>query len=250
MNKIKKYLAMLLTLVMTFTSISIMPLNVYAQETNNYTINTSKSDITDSVKVTNNGIYINNKYYSKTEFSKLLNNAVLVSKNQNNDYDYLFESKTAIAIPAVVTSTALEAMAGTWEIPGVGEVVITFGGAIIISGVVITAGNWVYNKVVNWAKTRTFNNSAEEALDNCDKNKQSHILHNNLHDHKFNKINKDPNWNNIKPVLLKVLKKGSERHVSGRVYIRSLVYKGYTVEVKFVKDAEGLIKYISTAYVK
>lgn len=35
---------------------------------------------------------------------------------------------------------------------------------------------------------------------------------------------------------------------TGNQYIRTLIYKGETVVVRFIKDAEGLVKYISTAW--
>lgn len=40
--------------------------------------------------------------------------------------------------------------AGTFAIPGVGQVLLTATGAIVIGGVVISAGSWVAQKVKNW----------------------------------------------------------------------------------------------------
>lgn len=66
--------------------------------------------------------------------------------------------------------------------------------------------------------------------------------------HNWNKFNKDPKWSDVAPILIEVLKEGSEKWETGNQYIRTLIYKGETVVVRFIKDAEGLVKYISTAW--
>lgn len=138
-------------------------------------------------------------------------------------------------------------MAGTWWIPGVGEVVITAAGAIVVAGVAYKAGTWIYDAVVNWFAVRQLNKSAEEAVENCNSNKQNHIMQSK---HNWNKFKKNPKWTDVSPILIKVLKDGSEKWETGNQYIRTLVYKGETVVVRFIKDADGLVKYISTAWCK
>lgn len=66
--------------------------------------------------------------------------------------------------------------------------------------------------------------------------------------HNWNKFNKNPKWNNVAPIILKVLKEGYEQRETGNQYIRTLVYQGHTVVVRFIKDADGLVKYIGTAW--
>ena len=142
-------------------------------------------------------------------------------------------------------------MAGTWWIPGIGEIVITTAGVIIIGGAVIKAGSWLYNKIVDWFEARAFkkafDKSAEDAINGCNKNKQNHIINKKYN---WNKFNKDPKWRDVAPILIKVLKDGSEKWEGNNQYIRTLVYKGETVIVRFIKDVDGLVKYISTAWCK
>jgi len=45
------------------------------------------------------------------------------------------------------------ALAGVYLIPGVGEVAIAATGAIVIAGVTIAVGNWIYTTVVNWVES-------------------------------------------------------------------------------------------------
>lgn len=68
--------------------------------------------------------------------------------------------------------------------------------------------------------------------------------------HNWNKFFRNPKWNNVAPILTKVLKDGSERWERANIYVRKLYYKGQTVEVRFIKDSNGFIKAISTAWVK
>jgi hypothetical protein len=57
-------------------------------------------------------------------------------------------TKTTVA--SVADPGFLASMRGTYSIPYVGLVVITITGAIIIGGVVIDAGTWLYNKICDW----------------------------------------------------------------------------------------------------
>jgi hypothetical protein len=178
-----------------------------------------------SVVVTDNGVYINGTYYSQEQFMELLDTA------------------EEVETPSTRSSVAL--VAGTWYIPGVGQVVITVAGVIVVGGVVVAAGSWIDKAVKNWFAARAFNKSAKSAVNNCDSNKRHHIMNSK---HNWNKFNKDPKWNNIAPILIKTLKKGSEQWERGDQYIRTLVYKGETVVVRFIKGADGLVKHIGTAW--
>lgn len=115
----------------------------------------------------------------------------------------------------------------------------------LVAGVAVKVGSWIYNAVTDWFATRAFNKSAEDAVKDCNSNKKNHIMQSK---HNWNKFNKDPKWNDVAPILIKVLKEGVETWEKRDQYIRTLVYKGETVVVRFIKDADGLVKYISTAW--
>ena len=146
-------------------------------------------------------------------------------------------------------SIGLSALAGSFFIPGVGQVVITAAGVIVIGGAVIAAGSWLGQKVSSWVRTYKFNSSAEKAVNKGgnDSNKVNHIMNPK---HNWNKFFNNPKWSNIAPILTKVLKDGTERWESRNIYVRRLYYSGQPVEVRFIKDADGFIQAISTAWVK
>lgn len=220
MKKIKRLLTMLLVVIMVCST----SMTAFASTTS---IPRTASETKSSVVVTDMGIYVNGKYYSQEQFIQLLD--------------------TAQEIETPQTRSAIALVAGTWWIPGLGEVVITAAGAVIIAGAIVEVGSWAYNVVVDWFEVRAFNESAEDAVNNCDSNKQNHIMQSK---HNWNKFNKDPKWSDVSPILIKVLKDGVETWEKNDQYIRTLVYKGETVVVRFIKDADGLVKYISTAWCK
>lgn len=47
--------------------------------------------------------------------------------------------------------------AGTYAIPGVGQVVITATGVVLVAGVAVAAGSWVAKKVISFFKEHTKN---------------------------------------------------------------------------------------------
>ena len=97
-----------------------------------------------------------------------------------------------------------------------------------------------------------FNKSAEDVINGADGNKQNHIINNKKHDHGWEKIfgGKKPDWNQLAPILIKALQEGDEIAESGGTYLRTLSYKGYEVCVRFLKDAEGLVSLLSTAWLQ
>ena len=90
-------------------------------------------------------ICINGKYYTKAQFIELLATAKKTETIQTYD---LGEAGAIIA--------------GTWWIPGVGEVVITTAGVIIVAGVIYGVGTWVYDTVTQWFAER-----AEQAYEDA-----------------------------------------------------------------------------------
>lgn len=214
---LKKALLLTLSLCMIFNT------NVIAFASDNTQVENSAQN--DSLIIVDDGVYIDNKYYTQDEFIKLL--------------------ETAIEVDAPQPKITGALVAGTWFIPGIGEVVITVTGTIIVAGVVAKAGSWVYNTVQSWFKKRAFNQSAEDAINNCNENKRNHIMNPK---HNWTKLKKSPNWNNISPILIKVLQDGDEKWEKGNQYLRILVYNGEKVVVRFIKDAEGLVQYVGTAW--
>lgn len=211
MKKMKNLLALMLAFVMLFTTTATALASETSQNANPVVV------------VTEQGISINNVYYSQAEFTELLDTAVEVP-----------QTKSAAAI-----------VAGTWYIPGVGQVVVTVAGAIVVGGAVVAVGSWVYNLIADWFQTRAFNSSAEKVVNGCNENKQNHIMNSK---HNWNKFKKDPKWSDVAPILIKTLKDGEETWEKNDQYIRTLIYKGETVVVRFLKDAEGLVKNIGTAW--
>ncbi len=94
----------------------------------------------ETVIVTDDGVYINGTYYSQEAFIQLLETAQEVQ-----------EPQTRMA----------SVIAGTWLIPGVGEVVITAAGVILVAGAVIEVGSWIYDTVTQWFQTRAEINEAK-----------------------------------------------------------------------------------------
>ncbi|TCW33333.1 putative RNase toxin 35 of polymorphic toxin system [Thermohydrogenium kirishiense] len=236
----KKLTRKIISFILMILMVSNIGISAFASETESSYKNTNinKCDIV----ITDDGVYINDVYYTQEQFVKLLDTAVVVDKTElKND---AIKNNSAMRSVGVQSATGA-LIAGTWWIPGVGEVVITAAGVVIIGGTVIAAGTWLYKKVVDWFEVRAFNKSAEKAVNSCDDNKIHHIMNPK---HNWNKFKKDPKWSNVAPILIKVLKDGSETWEKNNQYIRTLTYKGETVVVRFIKDAAGHVKYISTAW--
>ncbi|MDI3478669.1 MAG: hypothetical protein PWQ59_2194 [Thermoanaerobacterium sp.] len=131
-------------------------------------------------------------------------------------------------------------IAGTWWIPGVGEVVVTAAGVVIISGTVIAAGTWLYKKVVDWFEARAEEKIIDKAL-----NKQRHIK--DLK-HDWDKIIKGTiTWEKVRNTIEKVMKEGTESRY-GSAYKRVLKVGKETVTVTFQKVSDNIWK-ISDAWV-
>lgn len=120
MKKLRKLLTMLLALVMLVST----NLTAFASSTSDAVYANTNSESNGNVIVTDTGIYINGNYYSQEQFIQLLD--------------------TAQEVPTPQTRSAVALVAGTLWIPGVGEVVITAAGVIIVGGAVIAAGTWIY----------------------------------------------------------------------------------------------------------
>lgn len=130
-KKLKKVLSLLIVFVMVFSI-------------NTVTFASSSEKLgSSSVVIEENGIYINGNYYTQHEFELLLDTAQKIDR------------------PTPRMAGAL--VAGTWFIPGIGEVVITAAGVITVAGVVAKAGSWIYNQVVKWSKDKQADQEYEQA---------------------------------------------------------------------------------------
>lgn len=116
----------------------------------------------DNVIVTNKGVFINGYYFSQRQFMKLLDNSIEINKLQELEGDTAVSGKITI-------QSATAVVAGTWWIPGIGEIVITAAGVIIIGGAVIKAGSWLYNKVVDWFEAKAKEKAEKEEYEDAKK---------------------------------------------------------------------------------
>lgn len=201
----------------------------------------------------------------------------------------ILKAEFAIMQLPEVVKYVLEAM-GAGMVAAIGDGPLLVGDILLaattVSAAIVIAANWKtvapkWNRIVNAFKKAfaasvsnvisafeslrgnvqkeyqtKFRKSAEDALGNVDSNKQNHILKNKLHKngHDWKKIfnGKDPDWKSLVPILLKAFEEGKEHPYNGSttVFEREILYKGVTVVVRFVKDAEGFVKWLSTAYLK
>lgn len=115
-----KLISFILMIAMVFTTTA----TVFAQDSSN----------TDYLQVVDEGVYINDVYYSRAEFVTLLDTAI---------EEEIPQTRSAVAI-----------VAGTWWIPGIGQVVVTAAGTILVAGAVVAAGSWLYDTISDWFATR------------------------------------------------------------------------------------------------
>lgn len=126
----KKYTALLLAGLMAMNT----GITAFAQ---NNAVNTginSVSKSSGSVIVTDDGVTINGVFYTKSEFKKLLNQAVEVSGSNSG----------------IIQPQMLPAAAGVYFIPGIGEIAIAATGVIVLGGVAVVAGSWLYDTITDW----------------------------------------------------------------------------------------------------
>ncbi|WP_026505843.1 hypothetical protein [Butyrivibrio sp. NC3005] len=88
--------------------------------------------------VEEDGLFIDGRYYTRNQFEALLCNAREISTGDS------------VVNSEIHLNSAAALVAGTWFVPGVGEVIITATGVILISGVAVEVGSWVYDAVTDW----------------------------------------------------------------------------------------------------
>lgn len=97
------------------------------------TANAAGVETADAIQYTKEVVVINGVEYTPEEFDNLLNQAVEIEAKQPTE-------KSALAA------------SGIYFIPGIGQVLVTATGAIILGGVTIAAGSWIGKKIVSWFK--------------------------------------------------------------------------------------------------
>lgn len=137
MKKFRHALSFLLVFVMLFST------SVPAFATSFPTGNENSSVI-----VTDSGVYINDVYYTQEQFVQLLETAQEIETETGNQ----------------TRSAAAALVAGTWYIPGIGQVIVTAAGAVLVAGAVIEVGSWIYDTVVEWFATRAEIKEAKEKI--------------------------------------------------------------------------------------
>ena len=226
-----KVLALLLVFSFLITSASF-PTTVFAFDELDSQLGSQAlgSQAEDYLIVTDDGVYIDGVFYSQEDFALLLENAIPIN------------------------SRGLAA--GLYFVPGVGQVLIGATGVVIVGGVALAAGTWLLTTILNFFAAGpvesfqdAWDRSASDAVSRAgsDANKRHHIMDPK---HNWNKFDRDPNWSTVSPIIAEVLRRGSEQWERGDVYIRTLVYRGHTVVVRFVKTADGLIQAIGTAWTR
>lgn len=127
MNKIYKIISYILIISLVIAN---MGNTVYAKE------KISESNV---IKSNNCSVIINGKRFTQAQFDKALNSAQIIS----------------VTNKCVIKYRGVAIAAGTYFIPGVGQVLITVTGVLIIGGAVICVGSWLYNKVVTYFAEHT-----------------------------------------------------------------------------------------------
>lgn len=138
MKKWKRVLPMFLAAVMLVST------NLTAFASTAAPIESAATENSGNVVVTDTGVYINGVYYTQAQFIELLDTAQEVEFQQ---------------------SRMAGVVAGTWWIPGVGQVVVTAAGVILVGGAVIAAGSWIYDAVTSWFADRAIQAAYEDAKD-------------------------------------------------------------------------------------
>ena len=140
MKKFRHALSFLLVFVMLFSASVPAFASSFPPENEN-----------SAVVVTDSGVYIHDVYYTQEQFVQLLETAQEVDTNTGN------QTRSA-AVGALV--------AGTWYIPGIGQVIVTAAGAVLVAGAIIEVGSWIYNAIVEWFADRAVQKAYEEAKEN------------------------------------------------------------------------------------
>lgn len=131
MKKILKQVT-IATAILTLGTSVLPSSTVFAHDLNNTTIQATSDD---HIVVTDTELIINGKSYTEQELLTLLETAIPQPQTQ---------TRSAIAIGGAT------AYAGSYLIPGVGQVLLAATGVVIIGGVTIYATHWAANAIKNF----------------------------------------------------------------------------------------------------
>lgn len=136
MKKIcKKIICYSLVLSIIFSSCTM----VYASEDSLSEININNENQELNIVIYDNGIKINGDFFTKEEFLGLLETAEEIPVQR---------SRSAFTVPF---------RSGTYKIQGIGKVLITSAGVVVLAGKVVSSDTWVANKIVHYFKEHTKN---------------------------------------------------------------------------------------------
>lgn len=108
------------------------------------------------IKYTDSNVTINGVTYTPKEFDKLLDKAVEIKSEQPM-------TTSAVAVP------------GVYFIPGVGKVLITATGVILVGGAVVAAGSWLGKKITKWFKQQKIIKSVKSQIPSRLKDKSGNV---------------------------------------------------------------------------
>lgn len=114
----------------TGTAIAAEPSSLAARHTGSEMVYASNySDVT----VTDTGLYIGGVFYTQQEFTEAMNHAIFLNP-----------------VSELAGTNRAAAVAGVYFIPGIGQIAIAATGVIIVGGVAIAAGSWLWNTITSW----------------------------------------------------------------------------------------------------
>lgn len=135
MKKMIKGVTIAFATVTLFTTLGPTMNTVRAEMSSNEVIVFEKEDNSSSIMIDEEGVEINGTYYTEEEFTVLLLQAEPVNYQDNSGDE---------------VQVMFAAAPGIYFIPGIGQVALAATGAIVVAGVTITAGNWMYKTIVNF----------------------------------------------------------------------------------------------------
>lgn len=134
MNRLRSFFIFSLTFVFAFSTVGTFGLsNVQASQLKDEEISFDQ-DYYD-FKILEDGILIDGKFYSPEEFEEYLKSAEIVILDDNNGSSFV---RAFALAPAV------------YFVPGIGQVALLGTGAIVVGGVTVAAGSWLYKTISNY----------------------------------------------------------------------------------------------------
>lgn len=128
----------------------VAPSVAHADSTINY--EKKQQETIENTNTDSNYVNINGNKMSKNDFEKKL---TLARENFDSGMDISSLNTSEMSLEYRFAP----AIAATYFVPGVGEVALTVTGGIIIAGVSIAAGSWLYNKCIEFFRSHRKNAS-------------------------------------------------------------------------------------------